>query len=40
MKPPQPKKIQKIHTAHGDKRVDNYTGLEMTLVKIQRSFRI
>ena len=24
MKPPQPKKIKKIHTAHGDKRVDNY----------------
>ena len=24
MNPPQPKKIKKIHTAHGDKRVDNY----------------
>ena len=24
MKPPQPKKIPKIHTAHGDERVDDY----------------
>ena len=24
MKPPQPKKIPKIHIAHGDERIDNY----------------
>ena len=24
MKPPQPKKIPKIHTAHGDERIDDY----------------
>ena len=24
MRPPQPKKIPKIHTAHGDERVDEY----------------
>ena len=24
MKPPQPKKVRKIHIAHGDERIDDY----------------
>ena len=24
LKPPQPKKIPKVHTAHGDERIDDY----------------